>query len=643
MKFLYFILFSFFINGAFAQSSTDGVFKTLNDFDAAIEAGDTAKAKGFLINEDLPEEQLKQLGQIVNKLNMYLKAAIVKPTMEGSRQYSFKLRDDVIYLLEEEGKWYFTEGTTNNIKNLLSMTQLLDTPEKTIEYFISAIERKDLAEAETCFVSQSDRTALEQKEAEHFVKTLDLISKQGIKGQYQGKKDKSLVSYKLQDGAISLVKENGDWLFTIYTRSQISKIWQKAKQQSLRKIGPKWLHDKIFLLQNWQWIGVFVIIFLGVIAQWLLQFTVKKTVVKRMGINQEEKKNFRSVTLLTLSLSWYLLFPVLNIEDEVIDFLTNGAGILAMISALFVISRILDFFKDFLLNKADDTDTKVDDVLIPMFHKIAKLAVFIVGFILIASNAGLNVGSLLAGLGLAGMAMALAAKDTVENIFGSVTVLLDKPFEVGDFVSVGGVEGIVEQIGLRSTRIRTFYCSQVNVPNSTLISATVDNYGRRNFRRIKTTLGLTYDTPPDKIEAFCEGVREIIRTHHFTRKDSYHVYFTNFNSASLDVLLLCYIDTEDYAVELRERQRLFVDIIRLAARLGVEFAYPTQTIHMADPNSLYPAEKETNIDQINKAISDGKKTAEEILQDSLPPEAKIPPSIDYFKGNPYYLSKQPDK
>ena len=156
--------------------------------------------------------------------------------------------------------------------------------------------------------------------------------------------------------------------------------------------------------------------------------------------------------------------------------------------------------KSILLEKAQETDNKVDDVLIPMLHKIIKLAVFMIGLVLIASNIGVNVAGLVASLGIFGMAFALAAKDTVENIFGSITVLTDKPFEVGDFVSINGIDGIVEQIGLRSTRIRTFYKSQVNVPNSTLIKAIVDNYGRRNCRRIKTAISLTYDTPPRKLK-----------------------------------------------------------------------------------------------------------------------------------------------
>ena len=158
--------------------------------------------------------------------------------------------------------------------------------------------------------------------------------------------------------------------------------------------------------------------------------------------------------------------------------------------------------------------------------------------------------------------------------------LLDRPFEIGDWIVTGGVEGSVESVGIRSTRVRTFYNSLITVPNSQLISAVVDNMGARRYRRYKTMIGVAYDTPPEKIDAFCAGIRELIRRHPYTRKDYYHVYFNEFADASLNVLLYCFHEAPDWGTELRERHRLFNDILRLARQLGVEFAFPTQTVHL---------------------------------------------------------------
>ncbi|MCA9297555.1 MAG: mechanosensitive ion channel, partial [Phycisphaerales bacterium] len=124
------------------------------------------------------------------------------------------------------------------------------------------------------------------------------------------------------------------------------------------------------------------------------------------------------------------------------------------------------------------------------------------------------------------------------------------------------------------------YNSLVVVPNALLVRATVDNYGQRQYRRYKTHLALTYDTPPDRIDAFCEGVRELIRAHPYTRKDYYHVYLHQMGASSLDILIYMFHDCPDWSVELRERHRLLTDILRLAAHLEVSFAFPTQTLHL---------------------------------------------------------------
>ena len=200
---------------------------------------------------------------------------------------------------------------------------------------------------------------------------------------------------------------------------------------------------------------------------------------------------------------------------------------------------------------------------------------------MVAQNVfGLNITGWIAGLGIVGLAISLAAQDSVRNLFGSITVLFDKPFAVGDWVKVGDVEGTVEEVGFRSTRIRTFYNSQITYPNSNLINASVDNMGRRKYRRWSTHVGVQYDTPPEKLVAFTEGIRELIRTHPYTRKDYYQVWMHQWSDSSMDVLLYVFFEVPDWNTELRERDRLFVDIVRLADRLGVEFAFPTRTVHL---------------------------------------------------------------
>jgi MscS family membrane protein len=257
-----------------------------------------------------------------------------------------------------------------------------------------------------------------------------------------------------------------------------------------------------------------------------------------------------------------------------------GLKLFAVVAAVWTAFIVIDMFIGLLLKKAAKTETKFDDLLIPLVSKSLKALAVCVGVLTGADALNLPLAGLVGGLGIGGLALAMASKDAVSNLFGSFTVLVDRPFEVGDWVITPGAEGTVEAVGFRSTRIRTFYNSQITVPNSLLTTAMVDNMGRRRYRRVKTTLGVQYNTTPAQMDAFCEGVRELIRRNPYTRKDYYHVYFNEFGSSSLDVMLYCFLECPDWAIELRERHRLLLDILRLADRLGVQFAFPTRTMHL---------------------------------------------------------------
>ncbi|MEO1087164.1 MAG: mechanosensitive ion channel family protein, partial [Acidobacteriota bacterium] len=210
---------------------------------------------------------------------------------------------------------------------------------------------------------------------------------------------------------------------------------------------------------------------------------------------------------------------------------------------------------------------------------------------------------------------ALAAQDTVKNLFGSLTVILDQPFSVGDWVKIGDIEGTVVELGFRSTRIKTFYDSTITLPNAGLISASVDNLGARTYRRWSTTLSLAYETPAEKVEAFCEGVRELVRKHPQTRKDSYQVYLNSFSAASIDVLLYIFFQTPDWAGELAARHRMALDIMRLAQSLGVEFAYPTQTLYLKRPGEPEPLVPFSDYGQrLGEVQADARSRAGEISQ-----------------------------
>jgi MscS family membrane protein len=258
--------------------------------------------------------------------------------------------------------------------------------------------------------------------------------------------------------------------------------------------------------------------------------------------------------------------------------------------------------------KADKTDTKLDDQLVPLNTKTLKVFVAVLGGIFVLQKLNVDVGSLLAGVGLGGLAFALAAKDTIANFFGSVMIFIDKPFQIGDWIVIGGVEGTVEEVGFRTTRVRTFYNSLVTVPNASITTNNVDNYGLREYRRYNTTLGLSYDTPVPKVQAFCEGVRALITGMPGMRKDYFLVEFHSFGDSTLNIMLYCFMICDDWNEELRIRTHLNLEIMRVAQELGVSFAFPTQTLHvdtLAASGGHNPSHSGPSADEELAAVVDG--------------------------------------
>jgi MscS family membrane protein len=231
-------------------------------------------------------------------------------------------------------------------------------------------------------------------------------------------------------------------------------------------------------------------------------------------------------------------------------------------------------------------DDHAEKVLVPMATKFVRALIFIIGVLVaLAFVHGVNVTAVVASLGIGGLVVALAAKDSVENLFGSITILFDMPFGIGDWVRVGDVDGVVEEINLRSTRIRTFEDSIITLPNSNLIKAHVENMGRRRYRRVRTVLGLEYATTPEKMDQFCDRIREMLRDHPKVRPGFERCAFNDFADSSLNVLLYTYIETRDYNEELALRHGLMMEIMRIAREVGVSFAFPTRTLHMMPPGA----------------------------------------------------------
>ena len=396
-----------------------------------------------------------------------------------------------------------------------------------------------------------------------------------------------------------------------------------ASRTWFEKVVPEALRtSEVMGVRYWQWVVLVLLLVLAVAVDTLSKVIAAGMMGRLLNETKNEHREvIRGATrpLGLLIAGWLVLMGlrVLNLEGTAGQVLLAAVRVFMVLVGVWTGWRLLDVLGAYVLSKTRRTETKFDDVLVPLFRKGLKLAVLAVGLVYGAKALNIDVLPLLTGLGIGSLAFAFAAKDTIENFFGSIAVILDRPFEVGDWVAIGDVEGTVEELGFRSTRVRTFYNSQVTVPNSTLVRATVDNYGRRQYRRWKTHLGLQYGTTPDQLIAFTEGVRELVRTHPYTRKDYYQVWLHQWSASSMDVLLYVFFEVPDWNTELRERERLFVDIVRLADHLGVEFAFPTQTVHLhrADESAAQePAAAPTSMTDRRSLVS-GIRAAQRVIAD----------------------------
>lgn len=353
----------------------------------------------------------------------------------------------------------------------------------------------------------------------------------------------------------------------------------------LQRKVPPWMREKVVLFYNWQWLGILVAIFFGLLARMLgtIVSRILQRITNRLGYrwwNEAIQLTERPLGLAVACFFWFFSLQILSFEGTAYLVFRVMIQVVLSISVVWAVYRMVDVATHYLIEKAKKTETTLDDHIMPLVQRSLRSFTIIFGILLVFQNLGVNVMSILAGLGLGGLAFALAAKDTCANLFGSLMILMDRPFQIGDWINIKGVDGTVEEIGFRSTRLRTFYNSVVSIPNSVIANENIDNYGRREFRRVFAKLGLTYDTPPEKIEAFCEGIKKILQANENVRQDYFHVVFNSYQSDSLEILLYCFLKVPDWSAELVERQNIYLEILRLAKELEVEFAFPTQTLHV---------------------------------------------------------------
>jgi MscS family membrane protein len=219
---------------------------------------------------------------------------------------------------------------------------------------------------------------------------------------------------------------------------------------------------------------------------------------------------------------------------------------------------------------------------------VVRVIVLSIGFGAILQLWGVNVAGLMAGLGIGGLAFALAAKDTAANLFGSIALLLDKSIRIGEWIKIDGVEGVVEDIGMRTTKIRTFRKSLITLPNQVIANSPIENYSRRGIRRIKIKLGLTYDATSEQIEQVISDIKTMLRNHKGIAQDeTMLVSFTSFDDSSLGLLVYTFSKTSNWERYLKTKEDVNLNIMKIVEENKVAFAFPSQSLYIESmPKSI---------------------------------------------------------
>ncbi|MEC9464214.1 MAG: mechanosensitive ion channel family protein [Myxococcota bacterium] len=350
---------------------------------------------------------------------------------------------------------------------------------------------------------------------------------------------------------------------------------------------PSWMQGSLLGIAVWQLVSLFGLILVALLLRMVVRVVFRgqiRLMMKRLSVSWEdsliEQVGSPVGTFVASGIAMYAL-PLLLLPVKLNQFALLIFRVVCAVAAVVMLYRLVDLFTAWLEQKAQQTETKLDDQLVPLARRALKIFIVSIGTVFVLQNLNYDVASLIAGLGIGGLAFALAAKDTIANLFGSATIFASRPFQIGDWVVIGGsTEGVVESVGFRSTRVRTFYNSLISIPNAKVADAVVDNYGAREFRRFKMTIGLTYDTTTEQMQAYVEGVRAILKNNPSIRQDAFEVHFNSFGDSSLNVLVYSFLKVPDWSTELREKHNLMLEFMRLADKVGVSFAFPTQTLHL---------------------------------------------------------------
>ena len=292
-------------------------------------------------------------------------------------------------------------------------------------------------------------------------------------------------------------------------------------------------------------------------------------------------------------LRWKILLIAFTASYAILDFSkqTNKIyytleGTLNIILLGWTIILLINFFHKSYKHFYKHNSVDMKDTFVKLSVTAAKVLTVTIIFMMLLQTWGYDIKGLLASLGLVGMAIALAAKDSARHIFGSIMIFTDSPFKVGDWIKTQDVEGTIEEIGMRSTKVRTFAQALVAVPNGNLADSAILNWSKMGKRRVKMTLGLTYSTSSAQMQNILKDIRNLLKNDKDVHQQTIHIYFSEFADSHLGVFCYFFTKSTDWGEFMRVRERLYLEIMKIVEDNQSSFAFPSQSIYIEEKNMI---------------------------------------------------------
>ncbi len=385
------------------------------------------------------------------------------------------------------------------------------------------------------------------------------------------------------------------WRFSRATVSRVPTWYESLGHRwMLENLPPTLLRPGPLELLWWQWIAlpllVAIAVVVGAALGRLIRFVFGR-IVRRTRTDWDDAIVKRLGPPLTAALACIaigVLLPWLGLYEPAANAMYRALKAIFLLIFFWGVWRTVDVVSDVVSRSLWAHGSAASRSLIPLGARITKIVILAMAAVASLSLLGYPVASLIAGLGLGGLALALAAQKTVENLFGAFSLGVDQPFRIGDFVKIEDFVGTVEVIGLRSTRFRTLDRTLITIPNGKLAEMRLESFSVRDRIRLATIIGLVYETTAAQMREVLAGFERVLRAHPKIWPDAVVVRFSAFSASSLDIEIMAWFETPDWGEFQLIRQEILLQFMDVVERAGTAFAFPTQTVHLAPASPIPP-------------------------------------------------------